>query len=277
MSKERITITLEKELLPKLDGMVNGRNIRNRSHAIETLLFRHFGENKVTQALILAGGKGSRLRPFTYEIPKPLIPVKSKPLLEHVIKHLSRYGIKDFILSVGYKSEKIISYFGNGKDFGVDIEYVIEKSQLGTAGPLRLARGMLHENFMMLNGDILSKVNVDEFFAHHQRMSGLGTIVLTAVEDPSKYGVVELSGNRIQKFIEKPKKGDATSNLVSAGIYMLKSDVLDYIPKSGFSMIEKDVFPKLAAEGKLYGYVYTGPWYDLGTLKSYERVLKEWK
>lgn len=276
MSKERITITLEKKLLQELDGLVDGRNIRSRSHAIEQALFSHLEESKVKQALILAGGEGTRLRPFTYEIPKPLIPIKGKPMLEHIITHLASYGVKKFVLSVGYMSEKIISHFGDGTKFGVNIEYIIEKERLGTAGPLRLAKDYLDGDFLMLNGDILSRVNITEFFTQHQKMNGLGTMVLVAVKDPSKYGTVALHGNKIMKFVEKPKKGKAVSNLVNGGIYLLKSDVIDYVPKKGFSMIEKDVFPKLAQEGKLYGYVYTGQWYDLGTMESYERAIKKW-
>ncbi|HIJ99122.1 TPA: NTP transferase domain-containing protein [archaeon] len=155
MPKDRITITLEKELLKKLDTLVDGRDIRSRSHAIERALFSHLEEGKVKQALILAGGEGTRLRPFTYEIPKPLIPIKGKPMLEHIINHLLAYGVKNFILSVGYMSEKIISHFGDGKKLGVHIDYVIEKERLGTAGPLRLAKDLLEEDFLMLNGDIL--------------------------------------------------------------------------------------------------------------------------
>ena len=221
MVKERITITVEKDLLHRLDGLVDGREVRSRSHAVEQLLFKHLDENKVKQAFILAGGEGTRLRPFTYEVPKPLIPIKGKPMLEHIIRHLSHYGIKEFVLSVGYKSEKIITHFGEGKSLGVNIDYIVEKERLGTAGPLRLAKDLLHDNFLMLNGDILSKVNIDEFFAHHQKTNGLGTIVLIAVEDPSKYGTVELLGNKIVKFIEKPKKGKEVSKLLDAGIFFL--------------------------------------------------------
>lgn len=272
---ERITITLDKNLLQKIDSRIDHVKIRNRSHAIELLLSETLNSQKLRKAIVLGGGKGTRLRPFTYEIPKPLIPLKGKPIIGHILTHLASCGISNAILSLGYMSEKIISSLGTGKEYGINIEYSVEKQELGTAGPLKLAKEFLNEAFLMQNGDILSKIDVQDMYNFHKNSGGIATIALIAVEDPSRFGVVELKGNKLISFVEKPKK-DAASNLVSAGIYILEPEVIDYIPE-GYSMVEKELFPKIASEGKLNGYIYTGPWFDIGTTESYEKAIKGWK
>jgi len=231
----------------------------------------------ITKAFVLAGGEGTRLKPYTDNVPKCLLPINKKPLLEHLISHLREQGVKEVILSVGHMSDKLISYFGDGGRLGVAIKYVVEDEKLGTAGPLRLAKEHLTEPFLMMNGDILSRVNLNEMYSLFLSSNVLGTIALITVDDPSRFGVVQLEGQIIKRFVEKPKKEEAPSNLVNAGIYILDPKVIDFVPKSGFSMIERDVFPKLAENGKLSGYVYNGEWYDIGTIESYAQVCKEWK
>ncbi len=272
--KERISLTLGSELLSDVDRMVDGVRVRNRSHAIEMLLLKALENNHLTQALILAGGEGTRLRPLTYEIPKPLIPVKGKPMLEHTIRHLKKYGVEDILLSVGHLSERVISYFGNGEKWGISIRYIRENEKMGTAGPLKIAEPMLNKNFLMLNGDVLSKIDLADLNHFHRQNSGLATIALVAVENPSHYGVVEIKGNQITGFLEKPK--NPPSNLINAGIYLLDKEVLNYVPQ-GPAMMEKDVFPKLAREGKMFGYTYSGPWFDVGTHERLEKAIKEWE
>ncbi len=274
MKKQRISITIGSDILPEVDKLVDGVKIRNRSHAVEILLAKSLQNNHLKQALILVGGEGARLRPLTYEIPKPLIPVKGKPILEHILKHLKKHGIDDILLAVGHLSEKVISYFGNGEKWGINIRYIHENEKMGTAGPLKTAEPMLNKNFLMLNGDVLSKIDLSDLNHFHRQNNGLATIALVAVENPSHYGVVEIKGSQITGFVEKPK--NPPSNLINAGIYLLDKGILKYVPQ-GYAMMEKDVFPKLALEGKLFGYTYSGPWLDVGTPERLEKAIKEWE
>jgi len=143
------------------------------------------------KALILAGGKGTRLRPITYEIPKPLVPVKGKPIVQHLIENLKAYGITDIIMSVGYLHQKIMDYFGDGSRFGVKIEYIVEKDEMGTGGPLRLAEKMLTDTFLVINGDgLFEKINVGKLVETHRKRKALVTLTLARTEDPSRFGVV---------------------------------------------------------------------------------------
>ncbi len=276
--KERITITLEQELLPEIDKLIGKEQIKNRSHAIEVLLKKALGKRCPRKAIILCGGKGTRLRPITQEIPKPLIPVHGKALIEHLIDLFKKYDIKDIILSIGYKKDKIKEHFKNGEHLGVNISYIEENEEapLGTAGPLKKARKLLTETFIVTNGDELKNINLEEMYGIHKQNKAIATIALTTVPDPSNYGVADLSGSRILRFIEKPPKEKAPSNLINSGLYILEPEVIDLIP-DGYAMLEKEVFPIVAHEGKLHGYPFSGQWFDTGNLERYERALAEWK
>jgi NDP-sugar pyrophosphorylase family protein len=273
--KKRLSITIDDNVVKKIDLMIDGKTIRSRSHAIEYFLTKALGEGKLKKAFILAGGKGTRLKPITYEIPKPMIPVKGRPILEYTIDLLREHEIRDIIISIGYLGDKIKSYFGNGEKFGVKIIYIEEDKPLGTAGPLKLAKPLLDETFLMINGDILFKMNINEMFRFHKENKALVTMALTTIENIEGFGVARLEGNRIIEFVEKPSKEKAMSNLINAGIYIVEPEVINLVP-SGFSLIEKDVFPKIAKERKLYGYVFSGRWYSTDTLERYEKALKEW-
>ncbi|VVB73970.1 Bifunctional protein GlmU [uncultured archaeon] len=227
-------------------------------------------------AIILAGGSGTRMRPITYEIPKALMPIHGKTLTEHLINLFKKYGTRELILSVGHLKEKIKSYFGDGSKFGVDMTYTEESEPLGTAGPIRQMKDRLTETFIVSNGDELKDIDIQDMYLHHKESGALVTVALTTVQDPSHYGVARLEGDRIKEFVEKPRKEDAPSNLINAGLYIMEPEVLAYIPK-GASMLERDVFPRLAKEGKLFGYPFSGQWYDTGSFERYERALKEWK
>jgi len=273
--KERITITLDKELIKEIDKKVDGHKIKNRSHAIELNLMSSLGNNKPKKALILAGGKGTRLKPITNEIPKQLMPIHGKTILEHVLDLFKKHGIKDIILSIGYKGDNIKEYFGNGKKFNVNIVYVEEDTPLGTAGPIRLAKDLLNDTFIVCNADELKDIDLFDMYLSHKENKATATIALTTVEDPSVYGVARLQGNKILEFVEKPKK-EAPSNLINSGLYIFEPSIINYIPE-GRSMLEKDVFPKLAKDGKLFGYIFSGQWFDTGTLERYETAMKLWK
>ena len=211
MLKERVSLTINSELLKRIDRMVDGVTIRNRSHAVEIILSKYLNFKALKTALILAGGEGTRLRPITYEIPKPLVPLHDKPIVAHIFDLLKKYGITEIILSVGYMREKIKNELGDGSRFGVKIRYVEEHKPLGTAGPLRLAKDMLKSTFIVSNGDELKDINIMEMYEVHKRNNALVTIALTTVEDPSAYGVARLDGSRIVEFVEKPDRSKAPS------------------------------------------------------------------
>ncbi len=278
INREHISLTIDKNILSEVDKTIDGNNIRNRSHAFEVLLSRVIDTKKVRKAFILAGGKGTRLRPITYEIPKPMVLIHGRPLLEHTINLLKKNDIRNIILSIGYMGEKIKEYFGNGSKLGVNISYVEENEPTGTAGALRLAKPLLDDcNFIMINGDNLYKIDYPEMIQASLSNGAVATIALTTVSDPSKFGVAKMKGTRIVDFVEKPKPDEAPSNLINAGIYIFNSKIFDYIPDKHFSMIETEVFPKLIADEQFYGYVMEGQWLPAGTLEEYEQAIKEWK
>jgi NDP-sugar pyrophosphorylase family protein len=274
--KERVTLTIDRKILERIDKLVDGLNIRNRSHAVEFVLSKYLNFKELGKALILCGGKGTRLRPITYEIPKPLVPVHGRPLITHIFDLLKKYDICEVILSIGHMKEKIKEEIGDGSKFGMNITFLEEKKPLGTAGPLRLAKGMLNSSFVVSNGDELKNINIIDMYETHKKNNALATIALTTVEDPSVYGVARLDGNRIIEFVEKPKREETPSNLINAGFYIIEPEVIEMIPK-GFCMLEKEIFPKLAKLGRLFGFPFSGQWFDTGNMKRYEKALKEWK
>lgn len=275
MDRERLTITLKKSILAKIDEIIDGTKIRNRSHAIEFLVTQSLVP-KVTQAVVLAGGKGLNMRPFTFEMPKGLFPVGGKPILEHVIELLRSFEVRNIIFSIGHLGEKIKDNFGDGSKFGVKINYVFEEKEAGTGGALLLAKRYLtSDSFLVVHGDILTNVNLSDFILFHKEQGTVATIALSSVVDPSNFGEVVLHGTRITQFIEKPKLGKQTSQLVSCGLYVFEKTIFDYIPKTGISHLE-DIFPKLAKDRQLSGFLFAGGWIDIGTPKSYEQAIREW-
>jgi len=277
MDRKRLTITLKKDLLPLVDEIIDGARIRNRSHAIEYLLSQTLGP-KIKKAFILAGGRGIKMRPFTYEIPKTMIPVKGKPILEYTIDLLRENQFRDIVILIGHLGAKIKSHFGDGSRFGVKISYIEEKKEDGTAAPLRQAKKYLKDSpFIMMYGDTLVDINLRDLVEFHQAHGGLATIALTSSDQPHEFGVVKLHGNRIVSFKEKPEKAKGISHFINTGLFVFKPEIINYVPKKGYSMLEKDVFPRLVEEGKLYGYPFEGQWFDVGTPEIYEEVLKEWK
>ncbi len=229
----------------------------------------------IKTAVILAGGQGTRLRPITYEIPKALIPIHGRTMTEHLFDLFKKYGITHIIIAVGHMREKIMNHYGDGSRFGVRVGYIEEQEPLGTAGPLKLGRQKLRETFFCSNGDELKKINLQEMYDVHKKHNALVTIALWKVDDPSHYGVARLEGNKILEFVEKPKKEEAPSHFINSGFYIIEPEVIDMIP-DGFAMLEKEVFPKLAKMGRLYGYPFDGQWFDTGNMERYERAIKEW-
>ena len=222
----------------------------------------------VNTAVILAGGFGTRLRPLTDTIPKPLLPVKGKPTLLHIIENLRKHSIKNIILSVGYKAELIENYFGDGKRFGINISYSRESEPLGTGGAVQKAAAKIQGPFVLVWGDGLMDVN---FLRMEQEFLSAGTpliMALTPREDVENFGVAKLKGKKIITFVEKPKKEDAPSNLVDIGAYIVNPSCLKMLP-DGKSSIETDCFEKLAPQGKIAAFIHRGQWFPTDTPEKY--------
>jgi mannose-1-phosphate guanylyltransferase len=222
------------------------------------------------QALILAGGEGTRLRPLTSTIPKPVVPLVDRPFITYMIEWLRDHGVDDVILACGFMAADVRSVIGDGGSLGLRVRYVEEPSPLGTGGALKYAQDLLAERFLMLNGDVLTDIDLTAQLAQHERSGARATLALVAVEDPSAYGLVRCrSDHSVRAFVEKPAPGEADTNLISAGAYVLERDVLDEMAPAGTNIsIERDVFPLLVGRG-LYGYAAAGYWLDIGTPERY--------
>lgn len=223
------------------------------------------------KAVILVGGEGTRLRPLTYHLHKTMAPVLNEPFLEHMIYYLKEYGVDDIILALCYLPESIKDYFGDGSKFGVKLTYVLEDSPLGTAGAVKNAEKHLQGTFLVFNGDVFTEIDLGAMLAFHGERGAKATIALTPVEDPSAYGVVETDAQgRVKRFVEKPPRQEATTNLINAGIYILEEEVLKEIPPGTFYMFERHVFPGLLDKGMpVYGYSSDEYWIDMGTPGKY--------
>lgn len=221
--------------------------------------------------IVLAGGLGTRLRPLTDATPKPLLLVKGRPIIEHAILNFVRHGIKDIILSVGYQAEKILSYFGDGRKWGVHIDYAIETEPLGTGGAIKKAAQSLAGTFLAINGDNLADFDWTRMLETHQESGAQITLALFPVEDVTQYGIARLRGHQILEFIEKPTRAAAPTNLNNAGGYVIERAVLDILP-DGICSIEKDCFEKLAPSGVVRAHHHGGQWYPTDTLEKYKKA-----
>lgn len=222
------------------------------------------------QALILAGGEGTRLRPLTSTIPKPVVPLVDRPFITYMIEWLRAHGVDDVILASGFMAADVRSVIGDGASLGVRVRYVEEPRPLGTGGALKHAQELLAERFLMLNGDVLTDLDLGAQLSQHERTGARATLALVPVDDPSAYGLVRCgSDHTVEAFVEKPAPDEADTNLISAGAYVLQRDILDEMAPAGTTVsIERDVFPLLVGRG-LYGYVASGYWLDIGTPERY--------
>jgi mannose-1-phosphate guanylyltransferase len=222
------------------------------------------------QALILAGGEGTRLRPLTSTVPKPVIPLVDRPFASYMLEWLRCHGVDDVVMSCGFLADGVRSVLGDGSELGIRLRYVEEPKPLGTAGALKFAEELLDEQFFMLNGDILTDIDLTAQLEQHQRTGAMATLALISVEDPSAYGLVHLGADcAVEEFIEKPGPEQINTDLINAGAYILRRDVLDHIAPAGTnSSIERDVFPDLVGRG-LFGFAATGYWLDIGTPAGY--------
>lgn len=219
------------------------------------------------KAFVLCGGQGTRLRPYTYSIPKPMLMLGRKPILQYVVENLKLNGFTDLVLTVGYKKEKIIEYFGDGKKFGVKIEYAVEDEPKNTAGSIIEYKSKVKESFLVVMGDHLTDINLKKLMDEHKKSKSIATIALTKQEMQLEYGVVDVKGNEIVGFREKPKY----DLFINTAIYAFEPEIFDYIAeKSDFA---KQVFPRLLeAKKKINSYVFGEYWVDVGRVSDYERL-----
>ncbi len=224
------------------------------------------------KTVIMAGGFGTRLKPLTNNLPKPMVPVANKPMMQHIVELLRRHGLNKIISLLFYQPEKIRGYFKDGADFDVEMTYNLSDDDYGTAGSVKNAEWFLDDRFLVISGDVLTDFDLTAAIKFHRAKGSLATLVLTRVTNPLPFGVVITNEDgRVERFLEKPTWGQVFSDTVNTGIYILEREVLDYIPAKTDFDFSKDLFPLLLQEGKpLYGYIAKGYWQDVGDLKQYQ-------
>ncbi len=227
------------------------------------------------RAVLMAGGSGTRLRPLTCDLPKPMVPILNRPIAEHIINLLKRNGITEVIATLYYLPDVMRNYFQDGRDFGVQMTYAVEEDQpLGTAGCVKNIADLLTDTFVVISGDSVTDFDLQAAIAFHRQKGSKATLVLTRVPNPIEFGVVITDGEgRIQRFLEKPSSSEIFSDTVNTGTYILEPEVLDYLPNHQESDFSKDLFPLLLEKGEpLYGYVADGYWCDVGHLEAYREA-----
>ena len=224
------------------------------------------------RAVILVGGFGTRLRPLTAHTPKQMLPIVDRPMIERVVAALAGHGVTDAVLSLGYRPDAFLEAYPDDSCAGVALHYAVEPEPLDTAGAVRFAAldGGIEHTFLVFNGDVLSDLDVGELWAFHQRSGAEGTIGLTPVDDPSRYGVVPIDANgRVEAFVEKPPADEAPTNWINAGAYVLEPSVLDRIPAGRPVSIERVTFPEMVADRSLFALHSDAYWIDAGTPATY--------
>jgi mannose-1-phosphate guanylyltransferase/phosphomannomutase len=227
------------------------------------------------RAVLMAGGSGTRLRPLTCDLPKPMVPIVNRPIAEHIINLLKRNGITEVIATLHYLPDIMRDYFQDGSDFGVQMTYAVEEEQpLGTSGCVKNIEELLHDTFLVISGDSLTDFDLRAAIAFHKAQKAKATIILTRVPNPIEFGVVITDSNhRITRFLEKPTTSEIFSDTANTGTYILEPDVLQYLPPNQESDFSKDLFPLLLAAGEpLYGYIAKGYWCDVGHLDAYREA-----
>ena len=228
------------------------------------------------KAFILAAGAGTRLRPLTYECPKPMISLLNKPVIEHPINNLKKHNIDSIVMNLHTLPKMITEYFGDGSKFGININYSMEENLLGTAGGLKKCKSFFDSTFVVMSGDGLSNVDLTSAIAFHKKKKALATMVLKKIETKFSYGITLTDrANRIINFVEKPSWGSVFSDTVNTGIYIFEPDIFRYIP-DGFYDFGKDLWPKLLKSKKnIYAYLMNGYWTDIGNIEEYKNGVKD--
>jgi mannose-1-phosphate guanylyltransferase / phosphomannomutase len=226
------------------------------------------------KAVVMAGGEGTRLRPLTSNQPKPMVPIVGKPCMEHILELLRAHGFEDVVVTVAFLPQAIRSYFGDGTAIGLNIQYSVEESPLGTAGSVRLASDALDDTFLVISGDALCDIDLQKIVDFHQQKGAAVTIGLKSVENPLEFGIVVTDDDgRVERFLEKPSWGQVFSDTINTGIYVLEPEVLKHVPTDRPYDFSKELFPLLLEMGRpIYGYVCEGYWQDIGNLDQYRQA-----
>ncbi len=229
---------------------------------------------------MLVGGEGTRLRPLTLFTPKTLLPVAGRPVIERVVEHLAEHGVDEVVLSLGYKPDALLAAYPDGRCGDVRLHYAIESTPLDTAGAIAFAAleaGVGDETFVVVNGDVLTEINVSDLIEFHRERGGTASIALTPVEDPSRFGVVAVDARgRVEAFVEKPTAAEAPSNMINAGIYVLEPEFLERVPAGRRVSVEREVFPALVEARLLYALGSDALWTDMGTPEKYLEANLAW-
>ena len=221
------------------------------------------------QAVILVGGEGTRLRPLTSTVPKPVVPLVDRPFISFMLEWLRQHGIDDVIMSCGFLATSVRNVLGDGSELGIRLRFVEEPDPRGTAGALKFAESMLDERFLMLNGDVLTDIDLSAQIAQHEATGATATLALVPVADPSNYGLVHVNDDRsVRDFLEKPSPDAIDTNLISAGAYVLERSILDLVPAERNVSIEREIWPRLVGNG-LYAFSSESYWLDIGTPERY--------
>ncbi|MCL4373588.1 MAG: sugar phosphate nucleotidyltransferase [Candidatus Marsarchaeota archaeon] len=271
--KERLTITLDKDLLQSLDATIDGVTIRNRSHAIERLLDMALMHSNPRKAVLLAGGP-----PVSFngkQMPKPMVPINGRPIIDYVVRELERNRITDIII-VSSETDMISEYFAKEGRRRAKINYVVEDSRKGTEGALYIAKGMIgRDPFFAMNADCIFRINLEDVYKQHVVTNAVATMVVATQERTENFGLAKVTGLKITSFVEKPQVEFTDLKLINAGIYLFNPTILSKIkigPKP--LMLETDLFPKLAKEGQLYSFIFSGLWAKLNMLNLESSLAK---
>lgn len=264
--KDRITITLSKQLLPKLDNFIDGEKIRNRSHAIEYILSQHLGLG-IQKAVILASADSEG-------IVHALTTVRHRPVIEYLFDMLKVHGIRDIVMVMGEGCGPLKDFVGDGSQWKMRVVYIEDTQSTGTASALQLAKSYISETFLLIYSDTLYDINLSDFVAHHQQTEAVGTVALTHKKSHEDYGVARMEGSRIVEYEEKPGQ-DSKHGLVNAGLYLFEPEIFDDID-SGETSLEKSVLPHVAKSGKLAGYPFQGKWFDISKESHRDNAEAEW-
>ena len=267
-TKERILELANEKKLHQIPIISNGKLI-----GIQDIREFLAPKNKPNKVILMVGGLGTRLRPLTNDVPKPMLDVGNKPILHTIVENFAKYGYTDIIMCVNYKSEIIKEYFGNGDKFGVKIEYVLENQRMGTAGALSLLQKRPKDDFFVMNGDLLTNVNFEYLHEYHKDSNACASICIRKYEMQVPYGVVNVRANKVTSIEEKPTQ----SFFVSAGIYMFSPIVLDFIPKGVFYDMPT-LFGELLKQGfAVYPFFIREYWIDIGKMDEYRRANDEYE
>ena len=267
-TKERILELANEKKLHQIPIISNGKLI-----GIQDIREFLAPKNKPNKVILMVGGLGTRLRPLTNDVPKPMLDVGNKPILHTIVENFAKYGYTDIIMCVNYKSEIIKEYFGNGDKFGVKIEYVLENQRMGTAGALSLLKERPKDDFFVMNGDLLTNVNFEYLHEYHKYSNALASICIRKYEMQVPYGVVNVRANKVTSIEEKPTQ----SFFVSAGIYMFSPIVLDFIPKGVFYDMPTLISELLKHDFPIHPFPIREYWLDIGRMDEYRRANDEYE